>query len=194
MFAGNPKTRADLKPGTLYALVGEGRWLYYGQVTPDKSVGFFRRRDREIADVQAILSSPIMTVVSVGFPSITRAVRAGSWHKLGRYDLVEALRAPPPVVQWPVGTLEVSVWSGADIIRETRVEDPAIQDFELMAVWNAEEHIPARLTADFGVESPEWHIGGPVWRERRIKEEMARRFPDQPWHQLPSDWVSFEGR
>ena len=53
MFSPNPKARADLKPGILYALVGEGTWLYYGQVTPDKSVGFFRRRDREVGRVDA---------------------------------------------------------------------------------------------------------------------------------------------
>jgi hypothetical protein len=55
------------------------------------------------------------------------------------------------------------------------VEDPAIQDMELMAVWDAVEHIPARLTADFGTEEASWHVGGPIWRERRIKEEMAER-------------------
>lgn len=189
MFEGGPNARADLKPGTLYALVGESGWVYYGQITPDKSVGFFRRRDREVVDVQTILSSPMMAVVDVAYPSITRALRAGQWTKLGHYELVEALRAPRRVVQWPVGTLNVTVWEGAETTHETRVEDPAIQDLELMAVWDAEHHVPARLTADFGAEAPEWHVGGPVWRERRVKEEIAKRSPDQPWHQLPSDWV-----
>jgi hypothetical protein len=189
MFEGDPKARADLKPGTLYGLVGEGEWVYYGQVTPDKSVGFFRRRDREVADAQTILSSPIMAVVPVAYPSITRALRAGLWQKLGRYELVEALRAPRRVVQWPVGTLKVTVWEGAETTHDTRVEDPAIQDLELMAVWDAEHHIPARLTADFGAEAAEWHIGGPIWRERRVKEETAKRSPNEPWHQLPPDWV-----
>jgi hypothetical protein len=68
------------------------------------------------------------------------------------------------------------------------VEDPVIQDMELMAVWDAVEHIPARLTADFGAEQADWHVGGPIWRQRRVKEEMAARF-DERWHQLPSDWV-----
>lgn len=58
-----------------------------------------------------------------------------------------------------------------------------------MAVWDAEHHIPGRLTADFGFEPSEWHIGGPISRERKIKEEMARRYPDAPWHQLPAGWV-----
>ena len=128
-------------------------------------------------------------MVTVAYPSITRALRAGQWRKLGRYELVDALRSPQRVVQWPVGTLNVTVWEGAGTAHETRVEDPAIQDLEVMAVWDAQYHIPARLTADFGAEEPEWHIGGPIWRERRVKEEMAKRFADQPWHQLPPDWV-----
>lgn len=189
MFEVNPKARADLKSGTLYALFGEGEWIYYGQVTSEKSVGFFRRRDHEVANVKDILSSPVMSVVSVAFPSITRALRAGRWVKLGRYDLAGALHIVPPQVQWPVGTLAVTIWEGGGATRETRLEDPAIQDLEVVAVWDAEHHLPARLTADFGVEEAAWHVGGPVSRERKLKEEMARRFPDQPWHQLPSDWV-----
>jgi hypothetical protein len=65
---------------------------------------------------------------------------------------------------------------------------------ELMAVWDAEHHIPARLTADFGTEKADWHVGGPIRRERQIKEERARRFSDQPWHRLPADWVPTEIR
>ncbi len=194
MFDSNPKARTDLKPGTLYALIGEGAWVYYGQITPDKSVGFFRRRDREVADVPDILSSPVMAVVSVEYPSIGRALRAGRWTKLGRYALAEALRIVRPQVQWPVGTLTVTVWEGGVATRETRVEDPAIQDLEIMAAWDAEHHIPARLTADFGAEDADWHVGGPVCRERKVKEEMAIRFPDQLWHQLPPDWVRTDDR
>lgn len=189
MFACEPKARADLKPGILYALMGDGEWAYYGQVTPEKRIGFFRRRDRDVVDVPIILSSPVMAVVFVAYPSITRALRAGAWRKLGRFQVVEALQAPRRVVQWPAGTLEVAVWEGPEIIHETRVEDPAIQDLELIASWDAHYHIPARLTADFGAEEPSWHIGGPIWRERKIREETAKRCPDQPWHQLPSDWV-----
>lgn len=189
MFTGDPRARADLKAGTLYAVIGDGGWIYYGQVTPEKRVGFFRRRDRDVADVPPILSSPVMAVVSVAYPSITRALRAGQWMKLGRYELVEALRAPKRVVQWPVGTLTVTVWEGPDTINETRVDDPAIQQLELMAVWDAQHHIPVRLTADFGAEEANWQVGGPVWRERKVKEQMAKRCPDQPWHQLPPDWI-----
>jgi len=190
MFDGNETARVDLKPGTLYAVTGEGGWVYYGQVAPGRLIGFFRRRNREVADTEAILSSPMMAVVSVAYPSITRALRAGLWRKLGRFELVEALRSPIRMVQWPVGTLNVTVWQGDEPLTETRVEDPAIQDLELMSVWDAEQHIPERLTADYGAEESSWHVGGPIWRERKVKEEMAKRFRDQPWHQLPPDWVA----
>lgn len=178
-----------MKVGTLYAITGEGGWIYYGQVAPDQSIGFFRRRDHEIAAAEDVVNSPVMTGVYVAHPSIGRALRAGRWKKLGRFALSGRLSAPRTRVQWPVGTLNVTVWLGSAPSYETRVDAPAIQDLERMAVRDAEQHIPQRLTADFGAEEAEWHIGGPIWRERRIKEEMARRFPDQPWHRLPSDWV-----
>ena len=189
MFSINPKAQADLKSGTLYALVGEGGWIYYGQVTPGKSIGFFRRRDRDVAGNETITASPLMAIIAVGYPSITRALRAGLWMKLGRFAVHQDLLTPPQIVQWPTDTLEVTVWDDSGQSFVTRVDDPRIQNFEQMAVWDAVQHIPTRLTADFGEEEPEWHVGGPIWRERKVKEEMARRFPDAPWHQLPADWV-----
>lgn len=189
MFEGRPTARADLHPGTLYALLGDGGWVYYGQVTPEKNIGFFQRRDREPARIDAVLATPVMSVISIGYPSITRALRSGRWSKLGRFPVVDELGESRPRVQWPVGTLNVTVWIGSGPVLDTRVDDPAIQSMELMAVWDAEYHIPARLTADFGVEQAEWHVGGPIHRERRIKEETALRCPDQPWHALPADWV-----
>ncbi|WP_308462150.1 hypothetical protein [Sphingomonas citri] len=188
MFEPKPTARADMTAGALYAVTGEGGWTYYGQVTSEKKVGFFHRRDRETVAAELVLTGPIMTVTSVAYPSITRALRAGCWRKLGRFRLADELCAPLPSVQWPVGTLTVTVWVGDGPDHDTRVEDPAIQDMELMAVWDAVEHIPARLTADFGTEEASWHVGGPIWRERRIKEEIAQR-SDQPCHQLPADWV-----
>jgi hypothetical protein len=189
MFEEQPTARADLTAGMLYAIAGSEGWIYYGQVTPEKRVGFFRRRDRKLSKASDVLAAPVMSVVTVGYPSITRALRIGRWKKLGRFPVVSELVAPRPSVQWPVGTLDVSVWLGDGPDHDTRVDDPAIQNMELMAVWDAEEHIPARLIADFGAEKAEWHVGGPIWRERRVKEEMAARSADQPWHQLPSDWV-----
>lgn len=189
MFEEVSNARADMKAGTLYAASGENSWIYYGQITSEKKVGFFRRRDHAIADPDMILASPIMSIITVAYPSITRALRQGLWKKLGRLSVAKSLQKPQPSVQWPVGTLMVTIWEEGSENRDTTVDDPAIQEMELMAVWDAEHHLPARLTADFGVEPGEWHIGGPIGRERKIKEEMARRFPDTPWHQLPADWV-----
>jgi hypothetical protein len=190
VFGGVPNARADLKSGTLYALVGEGGWIYYGQVTAEKLVGFFRQRDRQIADPESIIAAEVMAVLAVVHPSITRALRSGRWTKLGRYGLPNELLCPPQFVNWPVGTLDVTVSENSGTDRKTRVDDPAIQCLERTTVWDAEQHIPARLAADFGVEEPAWHVGGPIWRERKVKEEEARRYPDKPWHQLPADWVS----
>ena len=189
MFEGLPKARADMKAGALYAVTGDAGWVYYGQVTPEKKIGFFRRRDRKPADAAIVLNTPIMAVIIVAYPSITRALRSGRWKKLGRFAVAQELVQPRPSVYWPVGTLTVSVSELDEANRDTRVDDPAIQDMELVAVWDAEHHIPARLTADFGIEQAEWHVGGPIRRERWIKEEMARRWPDQAWHKLPADWV-----
>jgi len=178
-----------MKPGTLYAVIGEADWIYYGQIAPDQKVGFLRRRDRDLAEVEAVLASPVMTVISVAFASVTRALRAGFWKRLGRFSVLDALAAPRSTVQWPAGTLSVTVWTDDVASRETRVDDPAIQDMELMSVWDAQHHIPARLTAEFGEEPAAWHVGGPIRRERQIKEEMAVRFPDEPGHRLHADWV-----
>lgn len=194
MFEANPTARADMAAGTLYAVGGEAGWIYYGQVTPEKKVGFFRRRDLQPAPADEVLNSRVMVVTTVAYPSITRAMRTGKWKKLGKFPVVGALVGPQPSVQWPVGTLAVTVWNGDLPDYDTRVEDPVIQNMELMAVWDAIEHIPARLTAEFGAEEAEWHIGGPIWRERRIREERATRFGDQAWHRLPDDWVPTETR
>src|SRR5688572_9495624 len=100
MFASDPKARADLKPGTLYALFGEKDLVYYGQVTPDEQIGFFHRRDHEVADTATILATPVMSVMSLWVPTLGLALRAGRWKKLGRFEVVEGLRLPAPAVQW----------------------------------------------------------------------------------------------
>jgi hypothetical protein len=192
MFEANPSSRADLTCGTLYAISGEAHWIYYGQVTPDKRIGFFRLRDHELCSPSKVLASQVMAVVSVAYPSITRALRSGLWFKLGRFELADDVLMSWPMVQWPVGTLCVGVSDGTHEY-ETRVENPAIQNMEVIASWDAEHHIPARLTADFGQERGAWHVGGTVWREREVKEEYSRRFPDDPRHQLPDDWVPTNG-
>ena len=194
MFEEDPKARSDFKAGTLYAIWGIADWIYYGQVAVDKSVAFFSRRDRKIVAGADVLASPIMSRVGVDFASVGRALRSGSWKKLGKYPLRNELGSLRPVVQWPVGTLDVTVWIGHVQSRLTRVEDPSIQSLEIIAAWDAVHHIPARLAVDYAPDEAVhtvanvWSIGGPIWRERRVKEELARRF-GKPGHELPADWV-----
>lgn len=188
IFDPHPKARADLRPGTLYAVGGEAGWVYYGQVMPDSRLGFLRRRDRAPVTPEEILAAPVMAQFGVAHPSIGRALRAGRWLRLGNFLLHPGLSRPDPLVQWSVGTLVVTVDDGM-CEHDTRVEDPAIRNWEVIAAWDAECHVPARLTADYCAEPAAWHVGGPVWRERRVREEYARRFPDAPWHALPDDWV-----
>jgi hypothetical protein len=188
MFDNRPSARADLRTGTLYAVAGEGGWIYYGQVMPDRRIGFLKRRDREPAAAEAILTASVMAQVGVVEPSIGRALRAGDWKRLGRFPLHPDLLQPGGMVQWPVGTLIVGV---LDIHgeRDMRIENPTIQHYEIMAAWDAQHHIPERLAADYGAEPAAWHVGGPVWRERRLHEERARRHPEAAWHALPANWV-----
>ena len=188
MFELQPSARVSMKTGTLYAITGNLGWIFYGQVTPEKDIGFFRRRGHDLADPLDVLSTPVMSVVTVAYPSITRALRSGIWKNMGIFPVAEALTKPISRVQWSVGTLRVTVWTAGSHY-DTRVDDAAIQGMELMAVWDAEWHVPGRLTADFGAEEAEWHVGGPIRRERQIKEELARRAPDRPEHELPDDWV-----
>lgn len=190
MFETQPAARTDMKAGTLYAIAGDGGWVYYGQVTPEKMIGFFKFRERRPEDPQAALFCPVMSVVSVAYPSIGRALRSGRWKKLGGLPVVGGLKEPRATVQWPLATFAVTVWTDRVPSYDTQADDPSIQDLEVIAAWDAEYHIPGRLTADFGVEPAQWHVGGPIRRERLIREERARRWPDQPAHRLPADWVS----
>jgi hypothetical protein len=194
MFEENPQARSDFKAGTLYAIWGPADWIYYGQVAADKSVAFYFRRDRDIAAAGEVLASPIMSRIAVGLDSVGRALRSGAWKKLGKHPLSDGLESVQPTVQWPVGTLDVTIWIGPTQGRLTCVEDPAIQNMEIIASWDAISHVPARLALDYAPDEAAntvanaWSIGGPIWRERRVKEEFARR-SDKPWHRLPADWV-----
>src|SRR2546430_11236593 len=112
-------------------------WIYYGQVAVDKSAASFPRRDRKIVAGADVLASPIMSRVGVDYASVGRALRSGAWKKLGKYPLRDELENRQPVVQWPVGTLDVTVWVGHVQSRLTRVEDPSIQNLEIVAAWDA---------------------------------------------------------
>lgn len=189
MFEPDSKARAVTTAGTVYAVVGSDGWVYFGQVTPTKRIGFLRFRSRQIESLDQILSSPVMSEVTVHYASIGDALRKGVWKRVGKAALHPDLGVPRDQVQWPVGTLTVTVWPGDGSRNyDTKAHDPAIQSLELMAAWEADAHIPGRLPADFDPDS-EQPLLGPILRVRRGKEQMARRFPAMPWHALPADWV-----
>ena len=189
LFQPDPVAKRDLKLGTLYAVSGEGGWIYYGQVTQDKRIGFFHHRDREVRETESIVAFPVMARFSVQHVTIGQALRGGYWRKLGKFDLNRDLQNSLPCVQWPVGTSTVTIWIDGRAAYNTLVHDPTIQDYEIIASWDAIYHVPERLTADFGNEPAAWYVGGPVWRQRRVKEQMAMRFQDNPAHKLPPGYV-----
>lgn len=191
-FEPSPKARANLRFGTVYAIDGDDSFIYYGQVAADKSIGFFKYRSGLLSSADAVIESPLMSRFGVNYRSIGEALRSGVWMNLGLRPLRTELVESPITVQWPVGTLEVTLWKGRTEIRTTKVHDPEIQNLEVIASYDAIYHVPARLKADFedGVDS--WAVGGLIWRERMKKEQWAARFPEQPWQALPPDWVPVE--
>ena len=187
-FPPAPRARADLKAGALYAIDGGDSFVYYGQVAANKQVGFFRFRNQTVT-VSEALSAEAMCRFGVSYPSIGTALRAGVWFSLGRHELRSELIEEPVLVQWPVGTLEVTLWKGASVIGTTQVHDPTIQNLEIIAAYDATFHVPPWLRADFAQAQDAWSVGGSVWRARRMKEDLATRHPEQPWHKLPQEWV-----
>jgi hypothetical protein len=136
------------------------------------------------------LSSSIMSRFIVLLPTIGRALRGGVWLSLGRHDLRSDIVEEPIFVQWPVGTLEVELWQGARMLKTAQVHDPEIQNLEIIAAYDAVLHVPPRLRADFTQADDAWLVGGTIRRERRKRQELARRHPEQPWHRLPAAWIS----
>lgn len=180
--------RANLKPGACYAIDGDDLYIYYGQVAFTGGFGFFRYRSKEISVLDA-LAAPLMSRFSVIRPSVGTALRAGKWLYLGQHKLCPELLEEPIVVQWPVGTLEVTLWKGNSVIAKTKVHDPAIQDLEIIAAYDAIYHVPNRLHADFAQPKNAWSSGGSIHRERLKKQDLSTRFPEAPWHQLLPGWV-----
>jgi hypothetical protein len=196
--ARTPHVKASWVPGTLYAVDGGEGWVYYGQVSaPKGNIGFLRHRTSDVEKrSETVLMHPLMSRICIAWPSLGRALRAGRWHLLGRAPLHPDFAKPYGVALCPAGTNNVQAWLYEDRPGEpgtvartwhARIDDPEIQNFEVMSVWDAEHHIAGRLKADFGEEEADWHVTGPVWRHRKVRLEYARRFPDQPGHQLPTD-------
>ena len=136
-----------MKAGTLYAIDGGDSFIYYGQVAPNAQLGFFRFRSQVVSIAEA-LSARIMSRFAVLRASVGEALRSGAWLHLGRHELRSELAEEPVLVQWPVGTLEVTLWKGAAVLGTTQVHDPAIQDLEIIAAYDAVFHVPTRLRAE----------------------------------------------
>lgn len=187
-FPPAPRARASLRAGALYAIDGGDSYIYYGQVAANKQVGFFRFRSKTVS-VGDALSAELMSRFGVFYQSIGEALRTGAWLSLGRHELRTELIEEPVLVQWSVGTLEVTLWKGATAIGTTQVHDPEIQHLEIISAFDAASHVPPRLRAEFTSAQDAWLVGGSVWQARRMKEELAARHPETPWHKLPSGWV-----
>lgn len=188
-FPPSPKARAKLNPGAAYAIDGGDSFIYYAQVATNKQVGFFQFRSQTLAPHEA-LSSCLMSRFGVQYATIGAALRAGAWQFLGMHDLASQLVAEPMLVQWPVGTLDVTLWKGASVVGVTQVHDPAIQSLEVISAYDAVLHVPVRLRADFTGKHDQWSFGGSVSWHRQQKQRLAAEHPDKPWHALPDQWVS----
>jgi len=188
-FKPSPKARANLRAGSVYAIDGGDSHVYFGQIALDKTVGFFKYRSTNISNIEKVLERPLMSRFGVNYQSIGLALRAGNWLNLGKFHLNVELSTIPFVVQWPFGTLEVTIWRGNEEVGKTKIHDPKIQNYEVISSYDAVEHVAERLRGDFEGGNDAWQSGGPVWRMRLKKEKLAERFPSQPGHALPEDWV-----
>lgn len=141
-------------------------------------VGFFGYRSRELADTEIALESEIILELTVGHPSIGRALRSGMWKKLGAFPIGQSLAINRPRIHWSdadqrMGQTQVRV---VDLARSessvTSIDDPAIQYLELAAAWDAEYHIPKRLSVAFGDKEPAPYALGNV---AFMREQIANR-------------------
>lgn len=191
-FPPSPNARAGFRVGTVYAIDAGDSYIYYGQIDVDQSAGFFKYRTMKLSPAEEALGSAVMSRLGVCHQSIGEAVRAGTWLKLGRYPLNQELEESQFLVMWPFMSTHVTVWKGNKEIRSTVLHDPEIQDLQIMIVYDAARNIPGRLPAEFRSGSAAWHLGGTVMRERFLREEEARRYPDLAYCALPEGWVYLE--
>lgn len=182
-------TKANLRPGALYAIDGGDSYIYYGQIAPDKSLGFFRYRSTTITKGDDVLAREIMSRFGVNYQSIGIALRSGQWLSLGKYPVHDELTKTPKLVQWPMGTLDVTIWQGNKVLCKTKVHDPEIQNFEVIISYDAGNSVPKRLVEDYEPSEESWKVGGSVLRMRIKKEKLAEQSDNQPWHILPESWV-----
>ena len=111
-----------------------------------------------------------MVELMLSIPSIGRALRSGVWMKCGIHPISEALLQRRLKVHWSEGDDSVTV---KDLSRnegyQTSPDDPDIQMLDLIAAWDAEYHVPKRLTAEFEGKPELNPWGGPLWTERQSR-------------------------
>jgi hypothetical protein len=177
-FGPDPKARGSLRSGTVYAVSGLDGWIYWAQVKSELEIGFFGHRSRDPTDTSKALESEIVLELTVGHPSIGKAVRSGIWKKIGVFRIGPSLAVNRPRVHWSdvdreMGHGQVNV---LDLTKNegsvTFVDDPAIQHLELAAAWDAEYHVPERLAVVFGDKQPAPYSLGNV---AFMREQLAGR-------------------
>lgn len=172
-------TRAKLKSGYLYAVRGADNLLYVGQVAGQNMVGFLRWRG-EVADVDAAFKSTLMFRCGVFRDSIGRALRSCAWTVVGYRELHPQLQDDPILVQWPNFSTQAWLWRGAHAFGHTTIDDPSIQQLEVIGAWDAEYHIAQRLPAEFNDDELGWQ-----WRGRVADIRLQRAM--QGLDTLPSE-------
>lgn len=187
-FPASPKARGNLTPGVVYAIDGGDSFIYYGQVAVNKQIGFFHFRS-QMLELEEALASGFMSRFGVQYATIGLALRLGTWQLLGKRALASQLIDEPILVQWPVGTLEVTLWKGTSVVGKTVVHDPSIQALEVISAYDAVHHVPRRLRADLTGKHDQWSVGGSVLWHRQQKQRLAEQNPDKPWSALPDQWV-----
>ena len=180
--------RASFVSGTVYAVAVDD-FIFYAQVAANESFGFFNFRSEYLLSIEEVVNFPIMSRFGISHPSVGRALREGYWKKLGKMVLIPELNVSVPTVQWPERETNVSVWLEGEVVKETSAFDPDIQSLEIIMAYDAIYHVPERLKVDYEKNSEEFEYGGSVWRQRKLKEHMANKFPTMPHHQLPSNWI-----
>lgn len=176
-FEPDPKARGSTRPGMVYAVSGSEGWIYWAQVKSELEVGFFGYRSRELADTEIALEAEIVLELTVGHPSIGRALRSGKWKKLGLFPIGQSLATNRPRIHWSdadrrMGQTQVHVF---DLTKNepsvTSVDNQAIQHLELSAVWDAEHHVPERLAVVFGDKEPKpYALGNIAFMRQRMAD------------------------
>ncbi len=152
----------------VYAVSGQDGWIYWAQVKSELEIGFFRYRSKGHSEAEVVLTHEIMVELTLSIPSIGRALRSGAWKKIGVHPIGESLAEQRKKVHWSEGDDFATVHSlGQEGEYRTSIDDPEIQNLDIIAAWDAEFHIPSRLTAEFEQKPEKNRFGGPMWQMRR---------------------------